>query len=75
MLRKQIAADLRAIAAIVITEPDASKEALLDLCNRLEGNHKLRCGFCGNEHITRRLDKKYCSDSCRQAAYRERLGK
>jgi len=32
-----------------------------------------RCEQCGGPVINRRLDAAFCSDACRQAAYRQRV--
>jgi hypothetical protein len=33
-----------------------------------------RCEQCGGSVIDKRLDAAFCSDACRQAAYRQRVG-
>jgi len=74
MLRKQTAAELRGIAVKGVLDPDATKEAILALADKLDELFKLRCAVCQTEYITRRLDKKFCGAACRQSAYRERRG-
>jgi hypothetical protein len=34
---------------------------------------RLRCGWCDGRVSASRSDARYCSNACRQAAYRERL--
>jgi len=44
----------------------------LILNNQTMKNYKIACSNCGNEFTSSRKDAKYCSDSCRVTASRER---
>ena len=38
-------------------------------------DHKNRCHVCHKEFVANRVDAKYCSNACRQKAYRDRQPK
>lgn len=37
-------------------------------------SNKITCAYCGSETIAKRKSKKYCSESCKVAAYQKRKG-
>jgi hypothetical protein len=48
--------------------------ALTGICVTLSAlQFKVNCQKCGREFPARRSDARYCSDACRQAAYRQRV--
>jgi predicted nucleic acid-binding Zn ribbon protein len=52
-----------------------SLRAFRTLCQfrRLNGFDQNECPVCSKKHVVLRMDDKYCSNACRQKAYRQRV--
>ena len=42
-------------------------------CNSAPGDRPRQCSQCGSPYRPRRINSRFCSDTCRQRAHRERL--
>ena len=73
-LRHKLAAELRGLCSVVVTDPDGVKDRMLTLADRLDGKYHVRCEVCQADITSTRFYQRFCSGACKQKAYRDRHG-